>query len=73
MVKRLAPETEREVHRLHTEGHSLREIGRQAECSKHALMNALGRAPAIGLWDPSPARLSVNGHSDQPEGGQQNE
>jgi IS30 family transposase len=59
VVKRLAPEVEREVHRLHAKGHSLREIGRHVECSKHAVMNALGRTPADGLWDPSPARLSL--------------
>ena len=60
MVKRLAPAVEREVHRLHAKGHSLREIGRMVERSKHAVMNALGRVPADGVWNPSPARLSLS-------------
>ena len=60
VVKRLAPEVEREVHRLHAKGHSLREIGRIVECSKHAVTNALGRAPAEdGVWNPPPSRLSL--------------
>lgn len=60
MVKRLAPAVEREVHRLHAKGHSLREIGRMVERSKNAVMNALGRVPADGVWNPSPARLSLS-------------
>ena len=60
MVKRLAPELEREVHRLNAKGHSLREIGRMVECSKHAVMNALGRTPVDdGVWNPPPNRLSL--------------
>ena len=61
MPKRLSAEIEREVHRLAALGHSLREIGRMVECSKHAASNILVRVPAPAPpteWTPAPGRLS---------------
>jgi hypothetical protein len=69
VVKRLAPAVEREVHRLHAKRHSLRKIGRMVEHSKHAVMNALGRVPADGVWNPSPARLSLSDREEIPSDG----
>lgn len=59
-MRRLGPELEREIRRLAVKGHSLREIGRLVERSKHAVTNVLARPPADPEeWNPSPARLSL--------------
>lgn len=59
-MKRLSPDVEREVRRLAARGHSLREIGRMVECSRHGVSNVLVREPAVApAWNPSPARLSL--------------
>lgn len=60
MAKRLKPEVEREIHRLFAKGHSLREVGRLVECSKHGVVNVLSRDPVdVVAWNPSPSRLSI--------------
>lgn len=61
-MKRLEPEVEREVRRLAAKGHKLREIGRMLGCSRHAVTNTLRRQPrppSSTMWNPSPARLSL--------------
>jgi IS30 family transposase len=57
--KRLEPEVEREVHRLHAKGHTVREIGRLVERSKHGVVNVLRRQPVAAPWVPAPGRLSL--------------
>ena len=62
MVRRLCPEMEQEAMRLARKGYSFREIGRQLECSRHAVTNILIRVPIRPLaseWNPSTARLSM--------------
>jgi transposase, IS30 family len=62
MPKRLSAEIEREVHRLAAKGHTLREIGRMVECSRHAVTNILVREPPPpdrSEWVPGPGRLTV--------------
>jgi len=60
MVRRLSVELEREIRRLVARGHSLREVGRLVDCSKHGVTNVLARPPADPEeWNPSPARLSL--------------
>jgi IS30 family transposase len=60
MVRRSSPELEREIRRLVARGHSLREVGRLVDCSKHGVTNVLARPPADPEeWNPSPARLSL--------------
>jgi IS30 family transposase len=61
VAKRLSPDVEREIRQLAAKGHSLREIGRMVECSRHGVSNVLVRGPAAPLaWNPSPARLSLS-------------
>lgn len=67
MPKRIPAELEREIRRLAARGHGLREIGRMVKCSKHAVTNALVRAPlppSAADWNPSPARLSLQERED---------
>jgi transposase, IS30 family len=61
MPRRLGVEVEREVRRLAARGHGLREIGRMVGCGHHAVSNVLARPPRReeGVWNPSPARLSL--------------
>jgi IS30 family transposase len=59
--RRLAPEVEREAHRLDARGLNVSEIARALACSRHAVINVLARVPrppGPGEWDPSPARMS---------------
>jgi transposase, IS30 family len=60
MAKRISGQLEREVHRLHALGHSIREIGRMVECSKSSVARVLVHAPAPPAreWTPAPGRLS---------------
>ena len=59
-MKRLSPDLEREIRRLAAKGHSLREVGRLVERSRHAVSNVLARPVADPEeWNPSPARLSL--------------
>jgi IS30 family transposase len=61
-MKRVSAEIEREVHRLAAKGHTLREIGRIVECSKHAVSNILvrdQRPPERTEWVPGPGRLTI--------------
>ena len=48
------------IRRLVARGHSIREVGRLVDCSKHAVTNVVTRPPADPAeWNPSPARLSL--------------
>lgn len=59
-MRRFSDDLERETRRLVARGHSLREVGRLVECSKHAVTNVMARPPADPTaWDPSPVRLSL--------------
>ena len=61
MPKRISGHLQQEVHRLYSLGHSLREIGRMVECSRHAVSKVVVRAPqppAQTEWTPGPGRLS---------------
>lgn len=60
-MKRLSHEMDQEARRLAARGHTLREIGRILECSRHAVTNLLARdpAPAPLDWNPSKAKLSM--------------
>jgi hypothetical protein len=63
MPQRLSAELEREVRRLDAKGHTLREIGRMVERSRHFVTNALAREPRPPTprdWNPSAARLSMD-------------
>ena len=63
MSKRLSLSLEREVRRLVAKGHSIREIGRLLECSRHGVTGILTRAPrptTPAEWNPSSARLSMH-------------
>jgi len=63
MPKRLSGNVEREVYRLFAKGHSLREIGRMVECSRHAVSNILVRdpsPPSPAEWMPAAGRLSMS-------------
>ncbi|MGH9043549.1 MAG: helix-turn-helix domain-containing protein [Acidimicrobiales bacterium] len=61
-MRRPAAEIEREAHRLAAKGHSLREIGRVVECSRHAVSDILvreQRPPDPSEWTPGPGRLTM--------------
>ena len=61
MGRRLCAEMEQEAMRLARKGYSFA-IGRQRECSRHAVTNILIRVPirpVSSKWNPCAARLSM--------------
>ena len=67
----MSPRMEREVRRLAARGHTLREIGRIVECSRHAVSNVLAREPVqpeTTDWNPSSIRLAL-GEREEIRGG----
>jgi transcriptional regulator len=64
MWTRLPLETQQEVWRLDSQGHSSREIARMVGRSRHGVANVLARAaaqrPVLKVWAPSPGHLSMD-------------